>query len=359
MITLRCTRKVLDRLGIPADAQGFDAPTNALGDWYVNLLRAGREQVVMATSERSLLTVLLPARGMRERLVPELLRAVGAALRDLDVPGDVVAGELAAMQPMAFGPTASRSVLASMNNLAQMAEWRIRDGDSLVAIASWLGGVPMKALEGGGKGMVFPERAARHLLGLEGKRPPPRRLIRLRITLEGTRPAIWRRLLVPESIRLPDLHRVFQVAMGWQDHHLHEFAFGAACYGVPDPDGLDADLVDEAGHGLAELLARHGSGAFMYRYDFGDSWEHRVEVEGVEDNAQGLVSPTCTEGANACPPEDVGGLPGYLEFLAAVRDITHPDHRAMIEWAGGCFDPAAWNRERVNLGLKAAFALGA
>lgn len=53
MITLRCTRKILDRLGIPADAKGFNAPTNALGDRYVNLLRAGREQVVVATSERS------------------------------------------------------------------------------------------------------------------------------------------------------------------------------------------------------------------------------------------------------------------------------------------------------------------
>jgi hypothetical protein len=309
MITLRCTRKVLDRLGVPASSKGYDTPTNALGDWYVNLLRFGRDQVVMATSERSLLTVLLPARELRHRLVPELLRGVASLLRDLDVPEDIVARELEAMQPIAFAPTASRSVLASMNNLAQTAEWQWGRNRSPEEIMLALAETPMTALAGGGWPMGYPSEAARRLLGLDAKRPPPRRLLRLRITLVGAMPVIWRRVLVPDTIRLPTLHRVIQIAMGWEDAHLHEFEFGDARYGVPDPDGVDTDFEDERGKVLAELLARHKVEDFKYRYDFGDDWVHRVEVEGTEDNAGEIATPTCIDGAGACPPEDVAACP--------------------------------------------------
>jgi hypothetical protein len=358
MITLRCTRKLLDRLGIPAaELKVSTAPTNALGDWYVNLLRFGREQVVMATSERSLLTVFLPAREVRHRLVPELLDAVREALRQLDVPDEIASREIAAMQPMAFGVTASRSVLASMNNFAQMAEMQWNRDHSPWDIAGFLWRTPMSALEGEGGWMGYPADTARVLLGLPAKRPAPRLLLRLRITLEGTMPRVWRRLLVPEAIKLRDLHRAFQFAMGWTDSHLHEFQFGRARYGTPDPEFPDTGIADERGKRLTELLEQHGVKFFRYVYDFGDGWEHRVDFEGAVENAEGLAVPTCTEGANACPPEDVGGLPGYLEFLAAVRDPMHPEHRAMVEWAGGRFDPAAWDITKANMRLRIAFAM--
>lgn len=351
MITLRCTRKLLDRLGVPADAKPFDGPTNALGDWYVNLVRFGREQLVMATSERSLLTVVMPARQVRHRLVPDLLAVVRMVLRELDVPGEVVAREIAAMQPAAFAPTASRSVLASMNNLAQMAEWQW-DRASPVDVMLRLAEVPMSALEGEGGRMGRPGHVARRLLGLGGSRPAPARLLRLRIALEGPLPAIWRRLLVPDSISLPDLHTAFQLAMGWTDSHLHAFDFGGTRYGVPDPEGLAPSLRDEEGQRLADVLARHGANSFRYLYDFGDDWMHAVTVEGEIDNLEGLRGPECTDGANACPPEDVGGPPGYMAFLEALRDPAHPEHREIVRWAGGRFDPTAWDRGRANLMLR-------
>ena len=58
--------------------------------------------------------------------------------------------------------------------------------------------------------------------------------------------------------------------------------------------------------------------------------------------------PHCLDGANACPPEDVGGPPGYEELLDAIRDPRHEEHAAMLEWCGGAFDPTIFDIARVN-----------
>ena len=94
MITLYCTQKVRKRLKLAATPTGSSPPTTALGDWYVNLVRFGRQQVVMATSERSLLTVLLPARDLRQSLVPNLQSAVQQLLTVLGIPPEAVSREL-------------------------------------------------------------------------------------------------------------------------------------------------------------------------------------------------------------------------------------------------------------------------
>lgn len=91
-----------------------------------------------------------------------------------------------------------------------------------------------------------------------------------------------------------------------------------------------------------------GLTSFIYLYDFGDAWEHRVKVEKVLAPDPELSSPLCLTGANACPPEDVGGSPGYLDFLEAIRNPLHDEHHAMLAWCGGQFDPTAFSLEDVN-----------
>ncbi len=76
MTALNCTQKLRRRLRLPEAVHKTLPPTNALGDWTVNLIQFGRLQLVMATSERSLLTVLVPARELRKSLQPNLLAAV-------------------------------------------------------------------------------------------------------------------------------------------------------------------------------------------------------------------------------------------------------------------------------------------
>ena len=63
--------------------------------------------------------------------------------------------------------------------------------------------------------------------------------------------------------------------------------------------------------------------------------------------------PLCVEGAQACPPEDVGGIPGYMEFLQAISESSHPEHEAMLEWVGGDFDPKRFDLAETNELLRA------
>ena len=170
MITLCCTQKLLRRLRIAKpEAEGV-LPTNALGNWYANLIQVGRVQMVMATSERSLLTVLMPAADLRKSLVPNLCQAVDLLLRELGVDPLRVAAEVEAMREVRIGRTVSRSVLGSMNDLSRLLEWDVRDGRPPMEIMLRLAEVPMTGvvLKDGSHG--FPEDATRMLLGLEKRR---------------------------------------------------------------------------------------------------------------------------------------------------------------------------------------------
>ena len=142
--------------------------------------------------------------------------------------------------------------------------------------------------------------------------------------------------------------------MGWEDVHLQHFIVGKVIYESPLP--FDNGFVDpEAGDAvtarLCDVLPRVKA-KMIYEYDFGDSWLHRIEVEKiVEPPVDGQV-PSCLAGANACPLEDCGGPPGYMDLLEALGDPEHPQHAEMSEWMGGEFDAAHFDIAAVNRKLK-------
>jgi hypothetical protein len=177
-------------------------------------------------------------------------------------------------------------------------------------------------------------------------------IYQLHISLRHLKPAIWRRVLVPGSITLDKLHRIIQIVMGWSNSHMHEFTVGNIHYGVPDKEFADlAPVVSEKRATLSACLAPSVK-SFGYLYDFGDSWEHSLRIEKILNADPALRYPVCLAGANACPPDDVGGPPGYVNFVQAISDPHHPEHRDMLEWCGGSFDPYAFNPETVNADLK-------
>jgi hypothetical protein len=102
MLTLCCTKIVRDRLHLPAQLSMPAQPSTRLGNWYVHLARFGRQQIVLATSERSLLTILLPAHRLQETIEVNFHGAVRELLAALQLPAHVVSRELAAMQPISF-----------------------------------------------------------------------------------------------------------------------------------------------------------------------------------------------------------------------------------------------------------------
>lgn len=181
--------------------------------------------------------------------------------------------------------------------------------------------------------------------------PPraPTSIHQLKVTLTGTKPPIWRRIQVASSINLRRLHDVIQEAMGWTQSHLYQFELGDVCYGEPDPEyGMP---IRSAKATPLRKIAPEAGAVFLYEYDFGDSWQHRIVVEKVLPPEPGIAYPRCVAGKRACPPEDCGGIWGYQEFLEAIRDPEHPEHEAMLKWVGGAFDPEAFDLRAVNEGL--------
>ena len=172
-------------------------------------------------------------------------------------------------------------------------------------------------------------------------------IYQIRVDLRDIRPPIWRRFQVSGGIRLDRLHLVLQAVMGWDNYHLYQFRIKGLDYGEPFED---LEMEDAAKTPLSQVIGGAGE-SFVYDYDFGDGWEHGLRVEKTLPAEPGATYPVCTAGRRACPPEDCGGAFGYANFLDALRDPTHEEHKLYSEWVGGRFDPDAFDVADVNLAL--------
>jgi hypothetical protein len=174
-------------------------------------------------------------------------------------------------------------------------------------------------------------------------------LYQLKITLKRSDPPIWRRVVVRQNMPLSRFHGVIQRVMGWTDSHLHQFIAGNTYYGTPDPEmtGFGRRVLSEKRYTVADL-APAAKRSFVYEYDFGDGWEHKIVVEKILPPDPAFRHPVCLGGANACPPEDCGGIGGYYELIEILADSRNPEHESMKEWLGYDLDPARFNIEIAN-----------
>ena len=230
------------------------------------------------------------------------------------------------------------------------------------------------------------------------------RIYHIRITLDETEPPIWRLIAVPSEFTLGDLHLLIQIAMGWEDDHLHQFtqrlkgkkptaeeqekhfsrprdpnahrefydrlrgwrSFVPTCDPMGGPINMEGE--DEDAFTLADVLPKPRS-KLHYEYDFGDGWRHTIELQAIADPEPGKVYPVCLDGKRACPPEDCGGVWGYEKIVQRIRaaqaktdDSSREEGEAPAaaadptvaeydEWIDVCFseyDPEAFDLEAVN-----------
>ncbi|MHB0960550.1 MAG: plasmid pRiA4b ORF-3 family protein [Pirellulaceae bacterium] len=168
--------------------------------------------------------------------------------------------------------------------------------------------------------------------------PAAERLYQFKITLKGIEPPIWRRIQVKDCT-LDRLHEHIQTAMGWTNSHLHQFKIGGVCYGDPDliyEGWEEEDLpVNSLCTKVSKIVPQDGKRfRFDYEYDFGDGWEHEVLFEGCLRAEKGTRYPLCVEGQRACPPEDVGGVDGYQQYLETLSDPENEEWDEMSNWRG-------------------------
>lgn len=170
----------------------------------------------------------------------------------------------------------------------------------------------------------------------------------LHVELVSSQPRVWRELQVPSNMSLGKLHDVIQAALGWTNSHLHAFENRKRQRFGPSGDELDElEMLNEDDFTVADLGSRKGS-AFGYIYDFGDDWVHRIDVVRVQPSEVGAKYPACTDGAGACPPEDSGGMYGWMEKLRILKNPKHPEYEELLEWLGGPVDPKAFDLKAAN-----------
>src|SRR5450759_136704 len=180
------------------------------------------------------------------------------------------------------------------------------------------------------------------------------KVFQLKVSLRGSSPLIWRRVQLFEDILLVYLHRVVQIVMGWDDSHLHEFHIAGEEYGVPNREfDFDGSVLDERKVSLGELVSRVRT-KFQYIYDFGDNWTHDVVLERILPADPEVKCPVCLAGERNGPPEDVGGIWGYADFLEALADPEHERHEEQLEWSGP-FEPDKVSLGEGNVKLRRTF----
>jgi len=183
-------------------------------------------------------------------------------------------------------------------------------------------------------------------------------VMQVKITLQDIEPPIWRRILLPLDLNLTQLHAVIQAAFAWTNTHLHQFIIGGLVYGAPEfsPYYHGQRRTFEA----AEVHLRDFNlyylrdPSFVYHYDFGDDWIHLIEIEGFIPQDEGIKYPLCIAGERHRPPEDVGGPPGYVQFLDAWHDKTHDDHKRYRRRAGRSFNPERFDIDVTNTLIRLA-----
>lgn len=175
------------------------------------------------------------------------------------------------------------------------------------------------------------------------------RLFQLRIELIDVCPAIWRRIQIHDCT-LDELHGHIQLAMGWQNRHLYQFRIRGLRYSNPcwELNELDHEIRDATRVRLSDVVPQDGRRfRFGYTYDFGDDWQHDILFEGCLPSSRNVDYPLCLEGERACPPEEIGGIWGFEEYLEAIVDPSHDRHDVMVLW-NGPFDPDRFDSEAIT-----------
>ena len=166
----------------------------------------------------------------------------------------------------------------------------------------------------------------------------------LRIELENSEPLIWRELEVPSSLCLTSLAQAILLAFGWNEDHLHQFLESRKNHYATSINELGGTLYpgtkDGSRYGVSHLLKKQGD-SVLFEYDYGDSWYHKVKLKSVADYADYETKAVrLIGGANACPPDDCGGIYRYRHLVELMQKKPQSSELSeFYDWMGCKWDP--------------------
>jgi hypothetical protein len=148
-----------------------------------------------------------------------------------------------------------------------------------------------------------------------------------------------------------EFHHIVQIVMGWTNSHIYQFNVGDEI--IADTRLVDDELgpiTEVKGVLLTDVFTKVGT-AIVYKYDFGDGWEHKIELVDISTHQEADVLPKIIGGEYACPPEDCGGTYGYRELKEVLMDAKHPEYKSTKVWVGPKFDPMVCDFNRIQKDL--------
>ena len=177
----------------------------------------------------------------------------------------------------------------------------------------------------------------------------------LKITIKGSKPPIWRRVIVPAGLSFAQLALVFNEVMGWEGYHLNSFEFNTLGVLIEDKSMDDFpfapyDILEQSEEIIDEYLDNEKR--FLYVYDFGDDWEHKVEVEKIIPDYDKNY-PMVIKSKGPILPEDCGGIYGYYEMLRISENPDDPAYDDIMMWsADGDLLHMEYDIEEINYFLE-------
>lgn len=354
-----CTKKLQDELGIKPSAPEVIAP---LFSWHANFLRINRKKAVVLVNDASRYNVVLYGLKAKDfgRLLELIPQAIREALLSDGVNPEMIDDYMSAAGELCFAKTNGAKPVAWLNKGCEAAEIYSEHYEDSIIIQTEIGKKANRRIfiNMSAQRPEHPHEVFYRLLGEQFKKPVIRcKAIQIKATLLLEHFPVWRELVVPLRFTFAELHTVMQKLFSWADYHAHDFI-------VLDKDTPVVNIVDEFGDfdneqdepvileqtaTLEDYLPKYKR--VVYRYDFGDGWEHLIEVQDILFDYNKSHA-CCLAGEGDAPPEDVGGEGGYENFMEIMADPKHPEHAETKEWVSGQYWHRPFELETVNLQLK-------
>jgi hypothetical protein len=348
---IQCTKKLLSELKVEPSVS---LEEEALFSWHANMITVNRRKtlVLMNDSNRYIIVLHgLKAKDLK-KLDELILKAISETFRDEGIKDEVIEAFISQSKEISYTTTKNRTLVARLNKACESVYFYGRELNPDMINQSDVNKQASRFLVGNGKNdYIRPNQELYlELEKLVGGNIFHSDAFILHVKLNLENHPVWRRIIAPKHITFPELHETLQIVFGWKDSHLHDFTIfpsrpvdldrrnrmekkrnpivNLVCHEEAFSYDYGIPMKLETGERLLDYLPAE----IIYNYDFGDDWEHEILLENVIDSYE-VNYPVCLAGEGNTPPEDVGGEPGYEEFLAIMADPTHPDYSHMKSWS--------------------------
>lgn len=350
---IQCTKKVLDTLDIDASKlvspDGYDQYPESLLGWHANIVTIHRRKVLVLMNNETRFPVVINRLLKKDlaNLHSLIYEGIRVALRMEGVSESVIEKYFALSKDLSFSKTANRGMVAKLNKTVNEVELWAEFLDKDVTIQRFISPLVSKMIQSDAQnnGYYPKEKMLESLAQITDAKDVTQimdvELYQLNIQLALDGHEIWRRVLIPANYSFRSLHNLIQIVFDWQNYHSHEFSVARKDNRnlkiVMDDDSDTLEFADSSGDeivqerfvSLAEIFSQHPE--VIYEYDFGDSWEHIITLEkSITATSQ---QAKLLEGKGERPPENIGGLHGFNEYLAMFNDPNSAEDEDFMEWA--------------------------